>query len=407
MEILLPKKTNRNWQKLLSQIAFAKPMKPFNARFLEFIQEISDTIMDNREFLQYPEIVTMAQWMREEHLKEIYRHYESRRQNKIWLPRGVVLHFAPSNVDSLFIYSWFLSLLVGNINIIRLSQDRSTQVKLLLAMLNSILGQAHFKTIRERNLIVSYGHEETITKELSNFCNVRVIWGGDETIRQIRAISLPPRATELVFADRFSMAAFKADAILNTPEKEIDKLAENFYNDAFLLNQKACSSAKLLFWIGEEKNINRAKEYFWSALKKVIYQKKIHWDDGVGITRMITGYRYAAEGLTDKLSTAGTQFPYRVHVRKFKDDLRELHCGGGFMLEAEKPTLMDVVDLITLKDQTLAVYGFSKDELEEFAWQLGGYGIDRIVQIGQALNFQVVWDGYDMLTYFTREVTVM
>ena len=69
--------------------------------------------------------------------------------------------------------------------------------------------------------------------------------------------------------------------------------------------------------------------------------------------------------------------------------------------------MRDILKIIDSKDQTLAVYGFAKKDLEGFAWQLGGYGLDRIVQIGQALDFSTVWDGYDLFTYFTREITVI
>ena len=406
MEILLPKETNIDWQELLNQVVSNKPMSSFNHLILLFIQEFSCAIINNKEFIQYPESIAMAQWFCEARLNELYQSYELRRKNRIWLPRGVVLHFAPINVDSLFIDSWFLSLLVGNVNIVRLSQDRSKQVHLLLNVLNSILEQERFKEIRERNLIVSYGHDELTTKKLSEFCHVRIIWGGDETIRQIRSIPLPPRTTELVFADRFSMAAIKADAVLQSLDNEINNLAKAFFRDTFRFNQSACSSPRFIFWIGEEEDISRAKNYFWTAFEKVMYQENLDWNEGVGISRMVAGYRYVAEGIADKLSTPGIELPYRVHVKNYKENLREIHSGGGLFLETEKSNLMGILELITFKDQTLAVFGFSKNELEEFAWKLGGRGIDRIVPIGQALSFQIVWDGYDILTYLTREVTI-
>ena len=33
-------------------------------------------------------------------------------------------------------------------------------------------------------------------------------------------------------------------------------------------------------------------------------------------------------------------------------------------------------------------------------------GIDRIVPIGQALNINLVWDGYDLTTKLTREIEI-
>jgi hypothetical protein len=405
VKILLPKNTGKNWRKLVKQLALVKPMQPFEQLSQKFVQEIAKAITQRSKLLSL-ELKQTADWISPRHLRQIRQSYESKRQNRIWLPRGVVLHFTPANVDSLFIYSWFVSLLLGNVNIIRISRSRNRQIRLILDVLNSVLGQKRFKPIRQRNLIVSYRHEQEITEELSRNCDVRVIWGGDETIKQIRAIPLPPRSTELVFADRFSMAALKADAVLHASEQEIARLAKNIYYDTFFFSQKGCFSPKLLFWIGKKQKINSAKIRFWQAVKRLASGEKIDWQKGIGVARMTTGYRYAAEGIADKLSTAGTEFPYRVHLKEFKKNWRQIHSGGGIFLEAEKATLIDILELLISKDQTLSVYGFSRIELERFASRLSGYGLDRIVPIGQALNFQVVWDGYDLFTDFTREVTV-
>ena len=51
-----------------------------------------------------------------------------------------------------------------------------------------------------------------MTARLSASCDVRVIWGGDGTVRTIRATPLPPHATELTFPDRSSIAAIRTAA---------------------------------------------------------------------------------------------------------------------------------------------------------------------------------------------------
>ena len=51
-------------------------------------------------------------------------------------------------------------------------------------------------------------------------------------------------------------------------------------------------------------------------------------------------------------------------------------------------------------------FGFALDELREFVAAVGGRGIDRIVPFGQALSFAPIWDGYDLLTEFTRATTL-
>lgn len=44
---------------------------------------------------------------------------------------------------------------------------------------------------------------------------MRVIWGGDATIKEIRRAALLPRATEITFADRYSLAVIDADYYWN------------------------------------------------------------------------------------------------------------------------------------------------------------------------------------------------
>ena len=43
-------------------------------------------------------------------------------ENYLLLSRGVVFHIAPKNVDTIFVYSFVLSLLCANKNIIRRNQ---------------------------------------------------------------------------------------------------------------------------------------------------------------------------------------------------------------------------------------------------------------------------------------------
>lgn len=61
---------------------------------------------------------------------------------------------------------------------------------------------------------------------------------------------------------------------------------------------------------------------------------------------------------------------------------------------------------IERRDQTLSHYGFGQDEMRSFVALLNGRGINRIVPIGNALMFNRIWDGNDLLQAFTRKVTI-
>jgi hypothetical protein len=62
--------------------------------------------------------------------------------------------------------------------------------------------------------------------------------------------------------------------------------------------------------------------------------------------------------------------------------------------------------VITRKDQTITAFGWHSQELREFVRAILGRGVDRVVPIGQALQFNRYWDGYDLFTEFTRTIYV-
>ena len=69
-------------------------------------------------------------------------------------------------------------------------------------------------------------------------------------------------------------------------------------------------------------------------------------------------------------------------------------------------TLGDLRDWIRPDHQTMTYYGFARPVLQEFVEGLADRAIARVVPIGQALQFEGVWDGYSLLGELTRRVTV-
>jgi hypothetical protein len=89
--------------------------------------------------------------------------------------------------------------------------------------------------------------------------------------------------------------------------------------------------------------------------------------------------------------------------------LRELsrdHCGGGLLFQQRIGALDELVPFVAQRDQTLTYFGYDPAEMRALAAQLNGRGVDRIVPIGQALQFHRFWDGYDLLQELTRHVYI-
>ena len=194
--------------------------QPFAPEIVSFVEAISSRILKDRSLDRFPELKAMAFWMRKVNILKLKETFAVSSDNRTRLARGLVFHIAPSNVDTIFVYSWFLSMLMGNSNIVRISSEPGDQLEVLIDLINDICDESRFAGVRRRYLIIQYEHSEEITTHLSSLCDVRVIWGGDETIRRIRSIPLSPTAIELVFADKFSFALIDAEAFLSSDKQQ-------------------------------------------------------------------------------------------------------------------------------------------------------------------------------------------
>ncbi|UCE64938.1 MAG: acyl-CoA reductase, partial [Candidatus Zixiibacteriota bacterium] len=355
-------------------------------------------------FRKYPELIAMAFWMRKSNILKLKNEFEAEKGRRMWLARGIVFHIAPSNVDTIFVYSWFLSMLVGNINIVRISSRLNEPVKVLIDLINNIANKKGYSDIKNRFLVVQYEHNDEITGHFSSLCNVRVIWGGDETIKRIRRIPLSPTATEMVFADKFSFSLIDADAFCSSASK--DDIMKNFYNDAYWFGQNACSSPRMVVWLGNDDIVEKASREFWDLLRAVV-KKKLENAPAIAMEKLVSECAVAINSSGDlTMKPSGTSLINRILLRNPDDIDRENHCGGGLFYEFKIKNLEELPEIITAKDQTISIFGVDETVLLELLNDYRPPGINRIVPVGQSLNFSATWDGYNLLREFCREIDI-
>jgi hypothetical protein len=378
---------------------------PFEESCLRFIDAISLRVLSDKVFRRYPELMAMAFWMRRANIHKIGEQFREASGKRLWRGRGIVFHIAPSNVDSIFIYSWFLSMLVGNRNIVRLSSSVGEQVLMLVQVINELAMRPEHAEIARRFLLVQYEHNDETTAHLSALCDVRVIWGGDETVRRIRAIPLRPSATELVFADKFSIGAINAGSFLALENKQA--LIDRFFNDAYWFGQNACSSPRLVVWIGESQIVDQARPIFWNLLGRTVSAKLGPIPAAVAMNKKVAidSVIISARGRVRVEPSESSQID-RMLITNHDDINRGLHCGGGLFYEFCIGKLEELAGLLSKKDQTVASFGITAEEWRQFIRSHRPSGVDRIVPIGDALTFSAIWDGYDLMREFCREVDI-
>lgn len=392
----------KNNEETIEAVVAQNPLSPFHPDVLSFLQNIAMTMLKDHSYRRHPELIALAFWLRKAHLVKMDGEFVKQTENKVVVARGTALHFAPSNVDTIFVYSWVLSMLAGNNNILRISGRKQEQTELLLQTI--IRGLEKNPEVAKRTVIVTYDHDFEKTKYLSEHCHIRIIWGGDETVKAIRAIPLAPLAIELAFPDRFSLSVLKAEAVMKASDVEFNELIHRFYNDGFWFAQMACSSPRLVVWIGGNSEIEAASERFWGKLNDYITDHLQELSPALQVQKLTTGYFLSAKD--NVVGFKQQSYFSRLKVESMDAVIRERHCGGGLFVELELSHLTELIPFLDDKDQTLSYYGFSREQLLEFAKELTNRSIDRIVPLGQALDFEGIWDGYDLLLYFTREIVI-
>jgi hypothetical protein len=399
VELLLPAQGAVDLDCAIEAARRCQTAAPFDDSVERACAALSERIMVDREARRYPELLALGFWTRKAEIRRLRAEFQAlSRPDRILVPCGTVFHLPPRNVDTMFVYSWLMSALTGNRNVIRLSPFRSTQTDVLLRLFHEALTDSA-EPARSSTLIVSYGHEEQPTAAFTALCDVRVIWGGDQTVNTIRRTPLQSHAREMTFPDRYSIAALRTDSYLRLPESERDRLADRFFNDTFWFDQLACSSPRVVVWCGAKANASEASNDFFPRVSACARRRNYALLPANSIQKLV----FSAEAVLDREVCACRRWPeLTVLTLASLSGFDRSHPGGGIFFEAYLDSLAELGPVLERKDQTLAAFGFENAELRSLIHCLNGRALDRVVPIGQALQFGRFWDGRDLLLEFCR-----
>lgn len=396
VQFLFPKKNN------IEQLASHKAFIPFDDAVCSFLNESSKELLSDAEAKTYPDIVTFAFFCRKANIEKIKETYNGRLNGR--LGRGVALHVAPSNVPINFAYSLIAGLLAGNRCIVRASSKDFAQTRIVCKAFNKVAEKPEFSDSKNIFAVVMFSHSTDIMDALSAQSDIRIIWGGDNTIAEIRKSPLKPRATEITFADRYSFAVFNAEYVAAQSDSELKKIAQSFFNDTYLYDQNACSSPRFIVWLGKKEQCDSAKEKFWQAISENI-SAKYALPPILAVDKLTAQYKCAIELENAKIENSCDNSITRISLSKIPQNLTNYTCAGGFYLEYDTENLADIAPVVTRKFQTLSYLGMNPAEIQAFVIEQGLSGIDRIVPVGKTADFNFIWDGYDLIESMSRIVS--
>lgn len=382
---------------ILSNLKEQKPFVPFCDEAVSFLSDLSKEILKEKD-LGLPDIITFAFFCRRANLENLKKEYSNTNR----LGMGVSLHFAASNMPLMFAYTFLSGILSGNCVILRLSTRESEEEKIIIKKIIDLLNLRH-KSFKNRIVFVRYEHDEDINDMLSKMCDVRVIWGTDSSVEEIRKSKLPPKSIDIPFPSRSSIVILNSKEILI--EKDIDLLIKNFYNDTFLYDQNACSSPRVVYWYGNKKDTKNARELFWNKLNEMLDKNKYNVQEVISVGKLSAAFIIAGKYDDVKIEHFDNKIVI-VKVKKLKPDMWENSIAGGFFIEAEGENIDDILPMCTKYAQTLSSFGFDNEKIVQFLIENKVFGIDRVVNVGNALDFSLMWDGFNLIDMMSRGISL-
>ncbi len=379
------------------QMPQLKAMRPFEPVTLDFLSALSKILL--KTGADYPDVAAFGFWCRRASLEQMKKEAGDLSYR---LGCGIVFHSTPSNVPVNFAFSFAAGLLAGNGNIVRLPAKDFPQVQIICDGIKSLIAE-RYKELEKYICFIKYTSQKKVTDYFSELCDVRMVWGGDMTVRKMEQSPLQPRAFEIDFADRHSICIINAEYYLRLSEKEKRRTAADFYNDTYLSDQNACTSPGLIVWTGEEKQ--QAQKQFWNRLEEQVLERyDLAPVQAVGKLSAFCRLSAMKEGITLKRHLNNAMWV--IEVKNLSSDLMEYKYHSGFFLEYEASGVGELSPILNKKCQTVSCLGEDRKGLAEEIMSMGVRGADRIVPIGKTMDFSLIWDGYDLLRILSRKIDV-
>ncbi len=376
------------------------PVEPYHETNLNFIDDLSKALRKRKDIREYPDVMALAFWCRK---SNIHKKSKKFKNNNFKIGLGLVFHISPSNVPVNFAFSFLFGLLAGNSNIVRVPSKSFPQTKIICDEINKLLDDHKYKHIAESNSFIDYERSEDISGLISAQSDARVIWGGDETVSNLKNLKSKTRCIDIAFADRYSFSIISTDAVISAQSKELNLLIEGFFNDTYLMDQNACSSPHLIIWLGD--NATKAKNIFWNSLHKFLL-KKYQIESVIAIDKYSALCGNSIEIEEIKSFKNYGNLIYTIQLEKLIKDIDNYPGKFGYFFEHETKGFGDIADIVNSKYQTITYYGINKTEIIDLIFKESLQGIDRIVPIGQALDMDIIWDGYDVIGNLSRIIDV-
>jgi hypothetical protein len=374
--------------------------EPFSEARLSLAAEVGSRILRGGAHAS-PAVVHFAYWTRSAALKRLAAEFRQRLPSGCSArPIGLVFHLPPQNVETVFLYSWMLSYLAGNANVVRLPSALGDEMRNLLELFLEAFDRAG----ETAQMFINYPSASDLSVSISAASDARIVWGGDAKVRAFADVPLRLGGKSVWFGDRFSLSVLNGAELTKLDHKGRRTLAEAFSNDVYVFDQMACSSPHVVYVAGDRERHGSAVRALLESVADVAREKHLVPATGHAIRKMVEAFASAGRGEAESLYWGDNVLTAAEVV---SEDHAERRVGGGYLEYRFIPSVEALQPVLREHHQTLTYFGFSREEMTAFAQARVDAGLTRIVPVGQALDFDFVWDGYDLPRELTRLVRVI
>ncbi len=345
----------------------------------------------------------LANWCRKQHLRNML---DVAFQNRMCLdiftglpsspgrdirayPKGLAVHWMSANVPVLGFISLLMGILTKNANIIKQSSESDNLLPALLNQLSDLSDESDFNgsDLIKSIAVIRYDHRNMeIGAFLSSQADIRIIWGNDESVKNIQILPAKSNTNDIVFPNRTSFIVIGEDSLI---EDKIHGLTKRIAKDVSVFEQKACASPHTVFLMTNDDSKLRdfavkLKNAMQSALRqfpKIPPSRK----EALAILNLRAQYDMRYEAWFSE----GTEFTILY------DDLIQLGPPiGNRTIYIRK--LLDIEKLSEIITPNVQTVGLSVDvnDFEFITSILAENGVHRITPIGNMTHFDLPWDGY-------------
>jgi hypothetical protein len=369
----------------------------FDSIIIDYLNDFSINLRKDLNFKNYYQLHFLSLWCSKKNINKLKNDFGS---NKFLIGRGLVFHISPKNVPLNFFYSFSMGLLSGNSNIVKLPNGDFNETEIVIKVANKLLDNKKYHCLKKSNYFIKTTHDDAIIRKISLISDARMIWGGDNTVNYYKNITTPINCLDLSFSDKYSTSIINAKAFSISSSEEKKDIVNKFFKDTMLSDQNACNSPHSLIWVGR---CNQTEiKFFWDCMYELI-KKKYKFDD----IAILDKYSKLTENIisNNEMSNYGNYDNYLYVIKiKTNQNIENLRGINGMFFSINIDNLKFLNKYITKKCQTLTYFGFNNEIIYAEMKRSNIQGVDRIVKFGEAMNFNYIWDGYNIISSLSKNM---